>query len=527
MLQKEYLFEELKMSSKLVRDIVNHKDSLKALVGDFYSLENIQKRAASKNHALEARNILVDVLNQQYGDVVVSNATQLNIESLQHPNTFTITTGHQLNLMGGHLYYIYKIAQIINVAKELNSRADGNKYVPIFWMATEDHDFAEINHINLFNQKITWEKQSPHDEVTGRISTEGLNQELQKIESLFQDDSVLAKVRELTHIYKSTKNLAQASRLLVNHLFGEHGIVVIDGDDPKLKSLFKQYMLLEVNEEVGFKTVTATNQYLEKELYHEQVHVRECNLFYIDEHNVRHRIVKESSQFNINGKHFSRKEIAAEIEEFPERFSPNALYRPLYQEVVLPNLAYIGGGGEIAYWLQLKALFEAQGIEMPLIQLRDSILIVDSNQKELLDNLDLSLLDIKLGVDQIIKEITLSTSKEELHIDLGPLEQMRTTILEQGEKINPGLKGMIEAEFSKISKSIEKIEAKLMKEEKGKHDQLHNKLIKVREKFFPQGGFQERHENFIPYYTKYPDFTSKILSILIPENEAKIRLIEL
>ena len=154
------------------------------------------------------------------------------------------------------------------------------------------------------------------------------------------------------------QDLATATRFLANELFKKEGLVILDGESKSLKNLFIPYMNEELKNQSSFKTVSETNLKLTSDEYSIQVNPREINLFYIED-NLRERIIFENGKYKVNNTkiEFSQVEILAEVDKNPEKFSPNVILRPLYQEVILPNLCYIGGGGEIAYWLQLKSNF--------------------------------------------------------------------------------------------------------------------------------------------------------------------------
>lgn len=529
MLQSDYTFEDLKMSSQLVRDLIANHENLSNLIERPFDLGNVLEQIETNQFGTADRLKLVESLRRQNTDIKLSEKTTQHIDLLLSENTFTVTAGHQLNLLTGPLYSIYKISQSIALCRDLADKYPNYNFVPIFWMATEDHDFEEINHLHLFGKKLSWNKEGQENVIVGRINTQGIEDFLSEVEGLFQDPVALESVKKFTDCYRSTSNLADANRLLLNSLMGEFGLVIIDGDDAGLKEEFKEVMVKEVSDAVGFKQVMATNSILESLNYHEQVHVRECNLFYIDEQNVRQRIVAENGSFEINGKTKSKEELILEIQAHPERFSPNALYRPLYQEKILPNVAFIGGGGEIAYWLQLKTLFEKQGVVFPMLLLRDSFLLYTTAQAELLSKLDLELMDLKLGVDQIVKDLAIQNSEMDLQLTDAEAElfKIKSMIMAKVHKVSTGLETMVDAEFAKMIKSIEKIEAKLIKAEKAKHDQTQNKLVKVRNAFFPESGFQERHDNFLPYYLKDENFVAKILGNFESSNEPRIRLIEI
>ena len=529
MLQPTYSFEDLKLGSQLVRDLIAEKEVIKPLVDHFFDPDKIEAQINAKDFDASTREILYNALKKQNAGITLSKASQQNLESLKSDNTYTITTGHQLNLMTGPLYSIYKIAQVISLSEKLKEQNNGFNFVPVFWMATEDHDFEEINHIHLFNNKIAWNKTDQENRIAGRIETGSIDSFLAEVEGKFQDESALKLVKQFTAFYSETNNLSEATRRFVANLFQDTGLIVVDGDDTALKALFKPLMKKEVEEEVGFTSVMKTNEYLENNGYHQQVFVRGCNLFFINEDGVRERVRKEDDQFFIGEEPISKEELLNKIDSNPEQFSPNALYRPLYQETILPNLVYLGGGGEIAYWLQLKSLFDAHGLTFPMLRLRNSVLLYRKQQAELMSEHKLDLMDLKLGVDQIVKDIALNNAEQNLQLTDAEAEMLKakSMVMEKVYKVNKNLETMVEAEFAKMIKTMERIEAKLIKAEKSKHEQVQNKLVRLRDQFFPNNGFQERHENFLPYYLKDDQFIHKILTNLTVDKLPHIKTIEI
>lgn len=529
MLSANYSFEELSFSSQLIRDLISKRSTVQPLINAFFDEFAFENQMASKDFSKEKRQVLVEALQRQNSGLKLSDASVHNIEALKEENVFTVTTGHQLNLLTGPLYSIYKIAQCIDLANRLNAKYPDKKIVPIFWMATEDHDFEEINHVHLFGEKIAWNKSDQENVIAGRIALNGIASFLDEIHAKFKDPEALQRVQELTAHYQSTDNLADASRSLINYLFGSDGIVIIDGDDRSLKKLFSAAMQKEVKEEVGYDRVMKTNKYLSSSNYHEQVFVRHINLFYIHENGVRNRLKKENNQLFVGENAIEEEVLIEEIKAHPERFSPNALYRPLYQESILPNLCYIGGGGEIAYWLQLKDLFAAHDLTFPLLRVRDSLLVYSEKQAALMNENSVGLMDLKLGVDQIVKDIALQETEEELDLSEAQamLMKVKAMVMDKTNQVNKGLLPMVEGEFVKMIKAIEKIESKLVKAEKSKHEQLQKKLERLKDQFFPNGGFQERYDNIIPFYLKDIDFTKHVLDHLNSFENPQIKTIKL
>ncbi|MGG7036318.1 MAG: bacillithiol biosynthesis cysteine-adding enzyme BshC, partial [Flavobacterium sp.] len=372
--------------SNLILDYLDEKPEVNAFYNRFPNIENFNPETGQitekqKNFNPENRAILVSALENQYLNFQVSEKVKTNILLLSDAKTFTVTTGHQLNLFTGPLYFLYKIISTINLCSELKQAYPDYHFVPVYWMATEDHDFEEIDHFSFKNVKIKWDKES-HGPV-GRLSTEGLAE----VFTVFSENLGLGQNADslknlFEEAYLKHVNLAGATRHLANELFGSKGLIILDGDDISLKKAFAPFVKNELLQQTSFHKVSETNALLEKN-YDVQVNPREINLFYLEDH-LRERILFENNRYKINNTDliFSKQEIIDLVEKNPEKFSPNVILRPLYQEVVLPNLCYIGGGGELAYWLQLKSTFEANNISFPVLLLRNSALLCTQKQTE-------------------------------------------------------------------------------------------------------------------------------------------------
>ncbi len=392
----------------LMNDYLNQKKELQSLYNRFPTLENFAAQIIEKQttYTNANREVLVSVLQKQYMNVTVSNLTSENIAALKHKNTFTVTTGHQLNLFTGPLYFLYKIISTINLTKELAAAYPDKNFVPVYWMATEDHDFDEINYFNFKDKKFRWNRESLGP--VGRLSTEGL----EEVFGVFASELGLGKNSEelknmFEEAYLKHSTLAKATRFLANKLFGSYGLVILDGDDRNLKKMFIPYVKEELLHQTSHQKVAETSALLSK--YKIQVNPREINLFYIED-DLRERIIMEDKMYVINNTEIKYTEDALllELEKHPEKFSPNVIMRPLYQEVILPNLCYIGGGGELAYWLELKSYFDVSKVTFPILLLRNSALLATEKQAKKADKLGLSWSDLFLNSfhlkDKVVKK---------------------------------------------------------------------------------------------------------------------------
>ncbi|MCF6133526.1 bacillithiol biosynthesis cysteine-adding enzyme BshC [Flavobacterium wongokense] len=489
--------------AKLIVDYLDEKSELKTLYNRFPKLENFKAQIDEKtqNFPQQNRDVLVAALQNQYKGFEVSEATNNNISLLSDAKTFTITTGHQLNLFTGPLYFLYKIVSTINLCSTLKKEYPEYNFVPVYWMATEDHDFEEINYFNFKNIKIKWNAES-HGPV-GRLSTSGLEEVAAVFASelgIGQNADYLKKLFEETYLKHG--NLADATRFLANELFGKKGLVILDGDDTDLKQLFAPYVKNELLNQTSFKKVSETNSVIEKE-YQIQVNPREINLFYIED-NLRERILFEDNLFKINNTKlaFSEKEIMELLENNPEKFSPNVILRPLYEEIILPNLCYIGGGGEISYWLQLKSNFEANRITFPILLIRNSVVLATEKQFQKADKLELSWADLFSNQQELFNNKTKEFSKFNLDFSEQKefLKQQFEKLQEIAKQTDKSFLGAVNAQQTKQIKGLDNLEKRLLKAEKRVHAEKLELILLLQNQLFPNQGLQERKANFSEFY---------------------------
>lgn len=506
-------YQESGYFTTLMNDYLSQKSELQSLYNRFPTLENFEGQILEKqnNYKDEHRKSLVSVLQKQYENITTSVLTQQNIHNLSQSKTFTITTGHQLNLFSGPLYFLYKIISTINLTKELKSKYPQYNFVPIYWMATEDHDFEEINYFNFKDKKFRWHKDSSGP--VGRLTTKGL-QEVFEIFSLELGSSSNAdEIKKLfQESYLQQANLADATRFLANALFGESGLVILDGDDADLKRLFIPFIKEELLNQSSFKAVKESIEKLND--YSVQVNPREINLFYIEDH-IRERIIIENKKYKVNNLdlEFSESELLELVEKSPERFSPNVIMRPLYEEVILPNLCYIGGGGEIAYWLELKSTFEVFKVTFPILLLRNSALLVTEKQTKKADKLQLTWKDLFLKKSVLIEKQAQKLSQ--FPIDFSNLEtQLKTqfdALYKNANLTDSSFLGMVKAQEAKQIKGLEKLKKRLLKAEKEKHKEILERIIHLQNEIFPSQSLQERYANFSEFYLEYGNHLIKEL----------------
>jgi bacillithiol synthase len=497
---------ETDLFSKLFTDYLNNSSKLNEFIAFENSLEGFKKAIESREKKSVNRNVLADALIQQYQkNQLLTDKVKSNIALLKDENTFTVCTGHQLCLFTGPLYFIYKIVTTINLAKQLKAAFPDKKFIPVYWMASEDHDFAEINHLNIFSKKVEWEK-SEHtgEEPVGILSNKGLEEVLSALALFWGTSDKADELKKLfENSYLKTSNLAEATRTLVCELFKESNLLVIEPDDANLKALFVECMQQDIQEHIAFKKVNESIEKLESLGYKSQVHPREINLFYFD-NNKRKRIVENADGtfqlFNSDIK-FRKEELLNELKNNPQKFSPNVTLRPLYQQVILPNLAYVGGPGELAYWLEYRSFFEAENVCFPILTPRNFASVIDSRTQQLMEKTSLNENLLFASEDEKVKYfIQHSTELPDTEKVKSEIENSFSALIKDAEKTDVTLKPFVEAELQKSLKSIDAIKHKLERAQKQKNENSINQIKKIHEKIFPNGTLQERHENFSSIY---------------------------
>jgi bacillithiol biosynthesis cysteine-adding enzyme BshC len=495
--------------SKLICDYIAADTKLKPFYNRFPDLEGFkgQIQEKEKYFTQAQRDVLYASLIQQYKNIATSKSTTANIELLKDNNTFTVVTGHQLNLFTGPLYFLYKIISTINLTKELKKTYPNYNFVPIYWMATEDHDFDEINYFNFKGLKFQWNKKASG--AVGHLSTEGLSEVFTLFAHTIGDSKNAKQLKQLfENTYLKHNNLTDATRYLANEIFKDYGLVIMDGDDKELKKSLVPYMMKDIFEQTAFKKVTETIDALGKisSGYPVQVNPREINYFYLKD-GIRERIIKSKANYHVNDTliSFTKEELIQEMETYPERFSPNVIARPLYQEVILPNLCYIGGGGEIAYWLELKAAFEEMNVPFPILLVRNSAVIITEKQADKLQRMNISITDIFLKQNSLINKKIREISN--IDIDFTPqkkhLEEQFNNMYALAEKTDKSFLGAVKAQEVKQKKGLDALEKRLLKAQKRKLKDQVVRLTEIQNEIFPNQSLQERQLNFAEFYLEY------------------------
>ncbi len=504
-------YKETNYFTPLISDYLDKKETLKPFYNRFPNLDNFKAQMEEKQAFFkpEKRAVLVRELKLQYQKLEVSDAVLTNIESLSQENTFSVTTGHQLNLFTGPLYFLYKIVSAINLASELNEKYSEAHFVPVYWMATEDHDFEEINFFNLKGKKFQWNSHQAGagKDAVGNLDTEGLTEVFELFSAEIGNSRNAERLKNLfKNAYLDHSNLTDATFYLANELFKDYGLVILDADNQHLKREFLPYMERELTEHISYKTTGGLTENLKELGYGVQVNPREINLFYLA-NGLRERIIEQEGRYYVNTTQlsWSPQEILKELHKHPECFSPNVMLRPLYEEVILPNLCYIGGGGELAYWFELKEFFKAVQVPFPILLLRNSALIETDRQNQKRQKLDISQAELFLKQHELINRKVRKISN--IDIDFSPQKehliqqfQQMYTLAEQTDRT---FLNAVKAEEVKQLKGLDHLEKRLLKAQRRKLKDEVSRITALQNELFPNKSLQERQVNFSEMYLEY------------------------
>lgn len=463
----------------------------------FLSLGDLHQQIQLKqaDYSSEKRTVLVAELERQLGNTL-SESQHSNLELLKQPTTFTITTGHQLTLFGGPMFLLYKVLHAVKLSKQFNAVSETLKTVPVFWLASEDHDVEEIRSTPLFNRLLTWE--TTQKGPVGRFSLNDYQFVLEEFRSLFDkgEDNELLQLLENLPLTDYRSHYQQ----LMTRLFMDFGVLVIQPDSTELKRLFLPVIQRELTEKAAFEAVQERNLELEKAGLNPQAQARGCNLFLLDAAG-RHRIDPSVNGFTVDGKAYSTEELIQFSEQHPEAFSPNVILRPLYQETILPNLVYIGGGGEMAYWIQLKGVFDRYGVIYPLLQQRNSLSLIDGGTAKRIEKLQWETTRFFEPKEQLRKEYLHEHDAGQLDVSIvnERFEQLKLAMIEKARNVDVSLESFAEAETVRMSKQLESYEQRLVKHIKQQHDQALKSIDAICDRFVPSGELQERYFHWLNF----------------------------
>jgi bacillithiol synthase len=487
--------------SKIVLDYINADESLKPFYEFPFTLDGIQAAIKKRENFKTNRTVLVEELKKQYAGINIADPVQQNIDSLIASNTFTITTAHQPAIFTGTLFFVYKILHAVKLAHYLSVHLPQHHFVPVYYMGSEDADLDELGNIYLGNEKVMWDTNQKG--AVGRMNPKGLEKIIARIEGEY---SVLPFGKELAKLFKdcylNSPDIQTGTLKLVNSLFGDYGVVVLIPDNQALKKIMEPVFEDDLLNQHPSSIVEDTIRFF-PDKYKVQANPRAINLFYLKD-DIRELIEFRNGLYEVRGtgRKFSKEEILTELKHYPDRFSPNVILRGLFQSTILPDIIFIGGGGETGYWLELKNLFKNYKVPYPVLIIRNSFLIIDNKVQEKIHKAGFSSHDFFKPVNQLLSEFVIKKSSNQLDLgkEVDSAENYYDNLKRIASSVDTTLVQHVEAMKTKALKEIRQLGKKLVRNEKRKFEDINRQIHDVKSALFPSGNLQERIENFIPYY---------------------------
>jgi bacillithiol biosynthesis cysteine-adding enzyme BshC len=494
--------------STLVLDYLQQSEVLKPFFGGSPDIEGVKKTIASRQQFDTNRSELVKVLKEQYQATTPSAAQLEHIDALSGTNCFTITTAHQPNIFTGYLYAIYKTLHVIRIAEELKSQLPQYHFVPVFYIGSEDNDLDELGQCNIDGVKHRWQTQQKG--AVGRMKVDkallGIIDGIENQLGQYQYGKELIAI--LRKAYPEGESIANGTFSLLNQLFARYGLLVLQPDNAVLKKQMRAIFESDLLHQLPHALVEQNSTML-AESYKVQVNPREINLFYLDGLSRERISVSGENYVTDSGRQFSKIQILEELESHPERFSPNVVLRGIYQATILPDILFVGGGSEIAYWLELKSLFEYFKVPYPVLVLRNSFLLATAAQKKRVEEMGWKISELFKPDFDIMNDYVNTHSAKKLHLDneINSVNELYAKLREDAEEIDITLGQHISALQHKVVKQLRNLEKKLIRAEKRNFETEQRQLQKIKLELFPNNNLQERVDNFMPYFAIYgPSF---------------------
>lgn len=533
----------------LARDYLTHFDG--SPIRDFFAIDPAAPHEQMASHTMRA---LIDArlarersLPEAHRTAVVASIqgtmasvsantprVQENIELLKQQTTLAVVTGQQLGILGGPLYAFYKAFTAIQLARKLSSQHEGLSFVPVFWLEGEDHDLAEIASAHVLNAESQLETIhyrpsaiAPGDEKTWKKQVGPIVLEKAPLDAMMDElrkalpptsftDEIVALVREC---YVPGRTMQEAFARLLAKYFAADGLLLFDAGPRDMKILGRELFRREIETSPQLSERIVLQSVKLEETYHAQVKPRALNLFFINDDGERLPIIEHergggdatphARTFFLKGsrKTFTLSELLRFVDEEPERFSPNVVLRPIYQDTLLPTVSYVAGPGEISYFAQFKPAYEWAGLPMPLIHPRLSATLIEERFERTFTKFQLTAEDVLVEghgrntalFDQMIASDLEPTFEAALASVDGLLEGLREKVVRAEATLDGALTGL----KGKVLTAIRDFEGKTLAAERKRHTTTKAQLDKLLASLLPGDELQERELNLFYFLNKY------------------------
>jgi len=532
-------YTALPLFNELFLDYINNFEDVKKFYEyDYKNFEDIIKCIELKKETYEMgknffRSDICEILKTQNSDFKSKNKTFDNIEQLNAHNTFAVVTGQQMGLLTGPYYTILKTINTIQLSRKLNEKFSDYNFIPIFWLEADDHDFPEINNINIITKdnelkNIKYYEKGAESEkylkpAGNIVFDEFIDSFVNEVEgNLNRTDFTEGLFGMIRDSYQQGIKIKTAFARFVNALLGDKGLVLIDPSDRNIKKILKPVFETELKTSPQICEIVINTTVELEESYQAQVKPKAINLFYIHEGN---RYLIEPRENNIYAlKHsrtkFTKEELFNLLDTNPERFSWNVVTRPICQDYLLPTVAYVGGPSEISYFAQFKDVYKFFKVTMPVIYPRTSVTLIEGKVKNFLDKYNLKfeeLFNEKELSRKLIKNISDLDSQELFSNMKDELTALFYTYEKELVKIDSNQTASFSKRNQQFIDSLSIAKEKFMNSQSKQNEVISNQLKKVVLNVFPEENLQERVLNITYFLNKY---STGLIDTLL--NEIKI-----
>ncbi len=512
-------YKDLKQTTNLFIDFIYNFEKVDSFyAGNFRKIESFKKCQEALIKRKFSRPEISSILEKQNLEWGASAQTLQNISYLKDKQTSVVFTGQQVGIWGGPLFTIYKGISAIKLAHQLSEKLKV-KVIPLFWLAADDHDFLEVNHIYLLN---------PHSQVTrieykGKVDWNGkpmakvlldgsIHDFFEKANQNFAETKhKKAILGKLSEFYREGQSLSVAFGKWLTFLFGKFGLVLVNPADKELKHLAVPIFEKEIEQNGKLENIfRETNFKLGEKNYHHQVKKKENYLNIFVDNGQRSTVRKEKETLVVEStqEKFSCEQLKGLLKQKPNLFSPNVVLRPIVQSYLFPTLAYVGGPSEVAYFAQLKELHQVLDVNMPVVYPRAALTLLEKKTWEILEKYNLDIKDvlsqdIELVINHMVEK-TLPANWEEAFTETQSQIKQNFEKLEQEViQIEPTLKETFTTSKGKIDFELNKLKEKYFQAYKRKNNTVREQIHKLKNHLYPENDLQERRFNIVYYLNKY------------------------
>jgi len=506
--------DALPFGSRLTKDYLRFDEQVAGFFnGDYRRSITYQAAATVAAGTPRAdRRALLERLYHQNESFGMAQATKRHLEQLADPQCLAVVTGQQVGLLTGPLYTIYKALTTCRLAESLAGELQ-RPVVPVFYLATEDHDFDEVRWLGWRNQKYEFEKKiytpalmPQRTPMSGVVLDAAIVDLLQQLDDESEASPFKAQFLNLAgECYRPSVTLADAFARFFTTLLADWGVVLLDAADAQLKELAQPIFQQELTEGTSVSAMLRTNRELADRGYHSQlaVHPQRPHLFILTQG--RHSL--EQTDTGLRDMHSGARFTAEQLAREPARLSPKAALRPIVQDWLLPTIAYVAGPGEIAYWAQLKRVYAGFHLPMPIVVPRASMTLVEAKIRRHLEKFSVS-------VDKVLTQPTASRQKVEQQLlpqqltePLRAVQQlMKETwpqLLQSVSSLDPTLVSPAQKTADQIAGAVEQLQAKLFRALQQKENAMADAWRVILDSLMPANELQERQLNVLPFLIKY------------------------